>query len=156
MLQQLFTKTLYIKLLVLFFLLSAVPACYAQGEPAPEVTKPAPAVKKKESKKKGQVFYGQASFYANKFHGRQTANGEIFSQQKFTAACNVLPLGTWIQVTNLANGRIVVVKTTDRLHPKMRRLVDLSKIAAQKLGYIGRGLTRVKVVVLDQKLYKKL
>ncbi|MEO6406966.1 MAG: septal ring lytic transglycosylase RlpA family protein [Ferruginibacter sp.] len=134
-------------LLIISF--ASVAETYAQGEPAPEI-------EKKASRKKGQTFYGQASFYANKFHGRQTANGEIFSQQKFTAACNVLPLGTWIQVTNLANGKIVVVRTTDRLHPKMRRLVDLSRIAAQTLGYIGRGLTRVKVVVLDQKAYKKL
>ncbi|MEO7265803.1 MAG: septal ring lytic transglycosylase RlpA family protein [Ferruginibacter sp.] len=149
MLHHHFTKNLSIKLLLIFFLLSGVSICFAQGEPAPKV-------QKKASNKKGQVFYGQASFYANKFQGRQTANGEIFSQQKFTAACNVLPLGTWIQVTNLRNGRMVVVKTTDRLHPRMRRLVDLSKIAAQRLGYIGHGLTRVKVVVLDPKLYKKI
>lgn len=150
MFPHLFAKKLFITLLVLSFSILASADCYSQGEPPAEVTK------KKESNKKGQIFYGQASFYANKFHGRQTANGEIFSQQKFTAACNVLPLGTWIQVTNLRNGKIVVVKTTDRLHPRMRRLVDLSKIAAQKLGYVGLGLTRVKVVVLDQKLYKKL
>ena len=98
-----------------------------------------------------RVFYGKASFYANKFHGRRTANGEIFSQDKFTAACNVLPLGTWIRVTNLKNGKSVKVKTTDRLHPRMRRLVDLSRSAAKKLGYIKSGLTRVKVEVLDQK-----
>ena len=102
-------------------------------------------------KKAKKVFYGQASFYGNKFHGKKTANGEIFSQDKFTAACNVLPLGTWIRVTNLKNGRSVVVKTNDRLHPKMRRLVDLSRAAAKKLGYISNGLTRVKVEVLDQK-----
>ena len=105
----------------------------------------------KSSKKAKKVFYGQASFYGNKFHGKKTANGEIFSQDKFTAACNVLPLGTWIRVTNLKNGRSVVVKTNDRLHPKMRRLVDLSRAAAIKLGYISNGLTRVKVEVLDQK-----
>lgn len=105
----------------------------------------------KSSKKAKKVFYGQASFYGNKFHGKKTANGEIFSQDKFTAACNVLPLGTWIRVTNLKNGRSVVVKTNDRLHPKMRRLVDLSRAAAKKLGYISNGLTRVKVEVLDQK-----
>ena len=98
-----------------------------------------------------RIFYGQASYYANKFHGRKTANGEIFSQDKYTAACNVLPLGTWIKVTNLRNGRSVVVKTTDRLHPKMRRLVDLSRVAAQKLGYIGHGLARVKVEVINKK-----
>jgi rare lipoprotein A len=105
----------------------------------------------KSSKKAKKVFYGQASFYGNKFHGKKTANGEIFSQDKFTAACNVLPLGTWIKVTNLKNGRSVVVKTNDRLHPKMRRLVDLSRAAAKKLGYISNGLTRVKVEVVDQK-----
>lgn len=105
----------------------------------------------KSSKKAKKVFYGQASFYGNKFHGKKTANGEIFSQDKLTAACNVLPLGTWIRVTNLKNGRSVVVKTNDRLHPKMRRLVDLSRSAAKKLGYISNGLTRVKVEVLDPK-----
>ena len=101
-----------------------------------------------------RIFYGDASFYANKFHGRKTANGEIFNQDKFTAACNVLPLGTWIKVTNLKNGKSVIVRTTDRLHRRMPRLVDLSKSAAKKLGYIKSGLTRVKVEVLNQKLYK--
>ncbi len=99
----------------------------------------------KNPKKTTRVFYGQASFYANKFNGRKTANGEIFDQKKMTCACNVLPLGTWIKVTNLRNGRSVVVKVNDRIHPKMRRIVDLSRTAAQKLGYISSGLTRVKV-----------
>jgi len=98
-----------------------------------------------------KVIYGIASYYANKFHGRKTANGEIFSQQKFTCACNVLPLGTWVRVTNLRNGRSVVVKTNDRLHPKVKRVVDLTRAAAEKLGFISRGLTRVKVEVLGRK-----
>ncbi|MDB5203543.1 MAG: hypothetical protein JWQ27_2952 [Ferruginibacter sp.] len=112
------------------------------------------ATEQTSGKKKGTILFGQASFYANKFHGRQTASGETFSQEKYTAACNSLPLGTWIQVTNLKNGKIVVVKTNDRLHPKTRRLVDLTKAAAQKLGFVSMGLTRVKVEVLDQKKYK--
>ncbi|MFN8245995.1 MAG: septal ring lytic transglycosylase RlpA family protein [Ferruginibacter sp.] len=98
-----------------------------------------------------KVFYGLASYYANSFHGKKTANGEIFKQDKLTAACNVLPLGTWIKVTNLRNGRSVVVKTSDRLHPRMKRVVDLSRSAAEKLGYISQGLTRVKVEVIDRK-----
>lgn len=102
------------------------------------------------SKKSTKILYGQASFYSNKFHGRKTANGEIFSQDKFTAACNVLPLGTMIRVTNLKNGKTVVVKTNDRLHAKTRRLVDLTRAAAQKLGFISRGLTRVKVEVISK------
>ncbi len=95
-----------------------------------------------------KAFYGQASYYASKFNGRRTASGELFSQEKYTAACNVLPLGTKVKVTNLSNGKWVLVKTNDRLHPKMRRLIDLSRIAAQKLGYIQHGLTRVKVEVV--------
>ena len=102
-------------------------------------------------KKTTRVFYGQASFYANKFNGRRTANGEIFSQKKLTCACNVLPLNTWIKVTNLRNKKWVIVKVNDRIHPRMKRIVDLSKAAAEKLGYVSRGLTRVKVELVDKK-----
>ena len=109
-------------------------------------------VTKIKSKKPTRTFYGQASFYANKFHGRKTASGEIFSQAKFTCACNILPLGTWIKVTNLRNGRSAVVKINDRIHPKMKRIVDLSKSGAQKLGYVGKGLTRVKIELIDKNL----
>lgn len=99
-------------------------------------------------------FYGLASFYANKFVGRKTANGEIFSQDKYTAACNVLPLGTWIKVTNLRNGKSVIVKTNDRLHPKVNRLVDLSRISAQKLNFINSGLVKVRIEVISHKQRK--
>jgi len=104
---------------------------------------------KKASSKR--VIYGIASFYANKFNGRKTASGELFSQKKFTCACNMLPLGTWVKVTNVRNGRSVIVKVNDRLHPKMRRVADLSRAAATKLGYTAQGLVRVKVEVLGKK-----
>lgn len=99
------------------------------------------------------TLYGQASFYANKFNGRKTASGELFNQNKYTCACNALPLGTWVKVTNLRNGRSVIVKVNDRIHPKVRRVVDLSKAAATKLGFIASGLTRVKVEVLPKGKY---
>ena len=111
--------------------------------------------KEVKHKKTTRVFYGQASFYANKFNGRKTANGEIFDQKKLTCACNVLPLGTWIKVTNLRNGRSVIVKVNDRIHPRMKRIVDLSRSAAQKLGYVSSGLTRVKVEIVDKKLIRQ-
>lgn len=95
-----------------------------------------------------RTLYGMASFYANKFNGRKTASGELFNQKKMTCACNVLPLGTWVKVTNIRNGRSVIVKTNDRIHPKVRRVVDLTRAAAEKLGFVSRGLTRVKVEVL--------
>jgi len=100
---------------------------------------------------KPKFLYGTASFYSNSFNGKQTANGEIYSQKKMTAACNVLPLGTWIRVTNLRNGRTVLVKINDRLHVRMKRVVDLSRTAAEKLNYIQSGLTRVRVEVLGKK-----
>lgn len=100
---------------------------------------------------KPKIIYGTASFYANSFNGRKTANGETFSQKKMTAACNLLPLGTWIRVTNLRNGRSVLVRTNDRLHTRMKRVVDLSRSAAEKLNYVKSGLTQVKVEVLGKK-----
>lgn len=96
-------------------------------------------------------YYGTASYYADKFTGRKTATGDIYSHTKLTAACNVLALGTWIRVTNLRNNKTVIVKVNDRLHPKNKRIVDLSRLAAEKLGYISRGLTQVKVEVLGKK-----
>ena len=100
---------------------------------------------------KPKVLYGTASFYSNSFNGKKTANGETYHQKKMTAACNVLPLGTWIRVTNLRNGRSVIVKTNDRLHARMKRVVDLSRTAAEKLNYVKSGLTRVRVEVLGKK-----
>jgi rare lipoprotein A len=97
------------------------------------------------------IEYGTASFYHNKFQDRQTASGEIFDQEKLTAAHNSLPLHTWIRVTNMRNMKVVIVKVNDRLHKNNPRLVDLSRSAASKLGYIGRGLTWVKVEVLGKK-----
>lgn len=110
---------------------------------------------KQKASKSTRVLYGMASFYSNKFNGRKTATGEIFSQNKFTCACNVLPLGTWVKITNLRNGRTVIVKTNDRLHPKMKRIVDLTKAAAIKLNYVSSGLTRVKVEVLGKNAPKQ-
>lgn len=98
-----------------------------------------------------KVIYGIASYYHEKFNGRQTANGEIYDSRKMTAACNTLPLGTWIRVTNLSNNKSVVVKTNDRMHPRMTRVVDLSRAAAEKLDFIKKGLTKVKVEVLEKK-----
>jgi rare lipoprotein A len=108
-------------------------------------------LKTPQNAKEKRILYGVASFYSNKFNGRETANGEIFSQNKFTCACNVIPLGIWLRVTNLRNGRVVIVKTNDRLHPKMKRIVDLTRAAAVKLGFVSAGLTRVKVEVLGKK-----
>ena len=129
---------------LVFFFLS-----HAQIQTAPKEKKE--TTEKKPTPKKPKIIYGIASYYAEKFNGRQTANGEIYDGKKLTAACNQLPLGTWIRVTNLNNNRSVIVKTNDRLHIRMKRVVDLSRAAAEKLGYISRGLTKVRVEVLEKK-----
>ena len=103
------------------------------------------------SKKNTKTFYGQASYYSLKFQGRKTASGQTFSHKKFTAACNTLPLGTFIKVTNLKNGKTVVVQTNDRLHKRTKRLIDLTMAGAKKLGFVAAGLARVKVEVLGNK-----
>lgn len=97
---------------------------------------------------KKRTIYGLASYYADKFEGRLTANGEIFRHDKFTAACNVFPLGTRLKITNLRNRKSVIVRTNDRLHPNTKRIVDLTKAAASKLGFIHAGLARVRIEVL--------
>jgi rare lipoprotein A len=104
----------------------------------------------KTPKKVSRVQYGTASFYSNKFNGRKTANGEIFSQKKMTAAHNSLPLGTYVKVTNLRNKKTVIVRVNDRLNARNRRLIDLTRTAAQQLGFIKSGLTRVKVEILGK------
>ncbi|NCU05952.1 MAG: septal ring lytic transglycosylase RlpA family protein [Chitinophagaceae bacterium] len=128
-------------LLILLFSVTLFPAVAQQDSNKP--------VKKTNGKSRLQ--YGMASFYSNKFNGRKTANGEIFSNQKMTAAHNTLPLGTYVRVTNLRNGRKVVVKINDRLHHKNKRIIDLTRTAASKLGFLKSGLTRVKIEVLGKK-----
>ena len=98
-----------------------------------------------------KVQYGVASFYANKFEGRKTYTDEIFSQSKLTAASNTLPMQTWVRVTNLRNNHTVVVRVNDKMHPRNKRLIDLSHAAAARLGYTGRGLTHVRIDVLGKK-----
>lgn len=104
----------------------------------------------KKAAKISKTLYGTASYYADKFNGRRTFNDEIYDGRKMTAACNVLPMGTWVRVTNLSNNKWVIVKINDKLHARMTRIVDMSRAAAEKLGYIGKGLTRVKVEVLEK------
>lgn len=103
----------------------------------------------KSSSRVKKSIYGQASYYSNKFNGRKTASGAIFSQKKLTAACNVLPLGTKVKVTNLKNGKSVIVTVNDRLHAKTRRLIDLTYKAATTLGFTKHGLARVRIDVLN-------
>ncbi len=88
---------------------------------------------------------GKASYYADKFHGRLTSNGEVFHQDSLTCAHRTLPFGTYLRVTNRNNGRSVIVRVNDRGPFIAGREVDLSKAAATQLGMLKEGIVRVDV-----------
>ena len=92
---------------------------------------------------------GVASWYGSKFHGRRTSSGEPYDMHLATAAHKLLPLPTYAEVTNLDNGKKVIVKINDRGPFKDDRLIDMSYGAALRLGMIGTGTARVDVRVID-------
>ncbi|PIF47061.1 rare lipoprotein A [Chryseobacterium sp. 52] len=90
-----------------------------------------------------------ASYYHDKFNGRKTASGEIFSNSKFTAANRTLPFGTNIKVTNLNNGKQVIVKINDRGPFHASRALDISKAAFDEIGDINHGTIPVEYEIVD-------
>ena len=88
---------------------------------------------------------GLASYYADKYEGRKTSNGEIFKQRKLTAAHKTLPFGTKVKVTNLSDGQSVKVRINDRGPFIQGRIIDLSKKAAQKINLVNAGVTKVTI-----------
>lgn len=92
---------------------------------------------------------GIASYYAHDFHGKKTANGEIFNMRALTAAHRSYPFNTKMRVTNLDNGRTVIVRVNDRGPFKLERITDLSLGAAEALDMTTSGTARVRLEVLE-------
>lgn len=92
---------------------------------------------------------GVASWYGSKFHGHATSNGEIYDMYAMTAAHKSLPIPSYVQVTNLTNGKQVIVRVNDRGPFHDNRIIDLSYSAAKKLGYLDQGTAQVEVVGID-------
>ena len=90
---------------------------------------------------------GMASYYGGSWHGKKTANGEIFNENSLTAAHKTLPFGTRVKVTNLDNGKSVVVRINNRGPYSKGRVIDLSKAAFSKIASTSKGVTRVKLEV---------
>lgn len=97
-----------------------------------------------------RIFSGKASWYGGKFHGRKTASGEIYNQNALTAAHRHLPFGTKVKVTNLNNGRSIVVRINDRGPFIKGRIIDLSAAAARSIGLMKVGVASVQVTVLGR------
>ena len=93
---------------------------------------------------------GMASWYGPNFHGRTTANGETYDQYAMTAAHPTLPMPSLVEVTNLANGRTVVLRINDRGPFAKGRIIDVSKAAAEELDFKKQGVTRVRVRVVEE------
>lgn len=157
-------NTLLILLIVVFA--AGCTSQVAPGPPAPYKKAPYPSKKRapghtKPYKIAGKTYRpmasakgfsqtGKASWYGKKFHGRKTANGEIYNMYAMTAAHKTLPLGTWVRVHNLANKKSIVVRVNDRGPFVQGRIIDLSYTAAKKIGVVGPGTAPVKIVALGR------
>jgi rare lipoprotein A len=98
----------------------------------------------------GQSGIGMASYYGSKFEGRKTATGAVFSNKKMTAASNHYKLGQWVKVTNVRNGKTVMVEVNDRMSKNNKRLIDLSQEAAKMLCFMDAGLCKVQVELISK------
>lgn len=105
------------------------------------------SLKKSAKRKPYQV--GTASWYGSYFEGRPTASGEPYNMYDMTAAHPTLPLGSWVRVTNLHNGRAVIVKVNDRGPIVPGRIIDVSYGAARALNFKDKGLQRVRLDVVS-------
>lgn len=141
--------------------ISRPPVAAAPAQPAPKPARPAantlaalpeadPQPDRSLEPAVAETFVGHASWYGRKFHGRLTASGERYDMAAFTAAHRKLPFGSRVRVTNLANGRAVVVTINDRGPFAEDRLIDLSHAAAKQLGIVEDGVAEVRLEVLAE------
>lgn len=98
---------------------------------------------------------GTASYYAAKFQGRHTSNGELLDNEAYTCA-SYLPYNTWIRVTHLRNGKSVVVRVTDRFRPGGKHLVDLTLRAANEIDMVRYGVACIRMEVLNSDLIRAI
>lgn len=120
-------------LLVAVVVIGSSAACAAHRVPGPEAG----------------PMEGPASWYGVEYHGRRAADGSRYNMYEMTAAHPTLPFGTRVRVTNLTNNRSVAVRITDRGPFVGGRIIDLSFAAAQAIGMVGKGVTRVRLEVID-------
>lgn len=172
------SQSLFLCLFTVFFLLSSCSSHIKRQDGAPnfyvDETKIPNAVPKVEPRAKygnmafynvfGKRYYvmrssknyqaiGVASWYGTKFHAQRTSSGERYNMLAMTAAHKTLPLPTYVEVTNLKNHRQIIVKVNDRGPFESNRLIDLSYVAAKKLGMLGHGTTMVQVKAINPLTY---
>ena len=125
------------------------PAAEMSPPPRAPITRSAPPPAPSTTPPATSGMTGQASWYGEAHHGKKTASGEPYDRTQLTAAHRTLPLGTRVRVTNVENGRSVVVRINDRGPFKGGRIIDLSQAAARAIGAIGDGVVSVRLEVLE-------
>ena len=134
-----------------FFNCSNAPRYYKSDNT--NVNRPSKKISKsgKENKSKGhrKTIKGISSFYAEDFHGKLTANGEVYDMYGLTAAHKTMPLNTICRVTNLENNKSLILRINDRGPYIKGRILDCSYSAAKKLDFINQGTTKVKIEVIE-------
>ena len=108
-----------------------------------------PVKKVNSTEKSKKILKGISSYYGEDFHGKLTANGEVYDMYGLTAAHKTLPLNTIVRVTNMENEKSLILRINDRGPYVKGRMLDCSYGAALKLGFIGNGTTKVKVEVIE-------
>ena len=108
-----------------------------------------PVKKVNSTAKSKKILIGISSYYGEDFHGKLTANGEVYDMYGLTAAHKTLPLNTIVRVTNMENEKSLILRINDRGPYVKGRMLDCSYGAALKLGFIGNGTTKVKVEVIE-------
>lgn len=137
------TEKLISKILIFFSLIVIISSCSS----APRFTKDSDESGTRY-KAGSSVLIGTASYYAEEFHGKKTANGEIYDMYKFTAAHIDLPFGTILKVTNMSKNKSVNVRINDRMPEFKNRLIDLSYGAAKEISMINDGIVKVKIEII--------
>jgi rare lipoprotein A len=145
-------KRVLSSLMTACFLAVSMGAATVPNHPTPQARSKSQVTQTESKIRKPQPYQvGVASWYGKAFHGRTTANGENFDMFELTAAHRKLPLGTYVKVTNLRNGKWVVVRVNDRGPYVGERILDLSYAAARMLE-INRGLAKVRLDIVQTEL----
>ena len=133
---------------ILFFISCSVSPRYSGGG---NYTKAKTKKTKSKTVNKGGVLRGVSSWYGPNFHGKLTANGEVYDMYELSAAHKSLPIPCYVKVTNLSNGKSLIVRVNDRGPFKKGRIIDLSYAAAKKLDIIEKGTAMVFVEAIEVK-----
>ena len=134
-----FRRPIHAGFALLVFLVCGAAGCARRSARVPAPAAPA---------RTGAIETGVASWYGVPYHGRRAASGEIYDMEQLTAAHRSLPFQTWVEVTNLSNGRSVGVRINDRGPFVRGRIIDLSQAAARDIGMLGPGTARVQLRVI--------